>query len=171
MKKTALIIVPIIFLLSTCALEIANVIGPGGGYVFFDKGHYQDKWRYIECAPYDFGELRNIEPVELARAVSLCKEQSGGWYTHEWELPDEAQLKKMLECFSYGLTRFSPDYYYLSLAVNQPSTFDANDPSTWEDIVVLHKNFSKKSNGEVEKVDTTASTFTGVIKVRPIRKF
>jgi len=49
MKKLILIIFPVILLLSTCALEIANVIGPGGGYVYYDKGNYKGGWRYKEC--------------------------------------------------------------------------------------------------------------------------
>jgi hypothetical protein len=164
MKKTVLIVIPIIFLLNTCALEIANVIGPGGGYVFYDKGNYEDKWRYIECSPFDIGELKVVDKDSVKDAMRKCREHSGGWYTFEWELPDEAQMKKMLECFSYGLTRFSPDYYYLS--VNQIPGYDKNDPSTWE-VVILHKNFDNKLNGEVEKVNS----FPDVVKIRPIRKF
>jgi hypothetical protein len=166
MKRTALFFLLIILLLSSCALEIANVIGPGGGYVFYDKGNYDGKWRYIECSPFDIGELKAIDNDNLKWAVDECKKQSGGWYTFNWELPTEAQLKKMLECFSYGLTRFSPDYYYL--AVNQSAGYDEDDPSTW-DVVILHKNFDKKSNGEVEKVDT--DTFSDVVRIRPVRKF
>ena len=113
------------------------------------------------------GELKDDTDESIIKAMKLCEDHSGGWYSFPWELPDEAQLKKMLECFSYGLTRFSPDYYYLS--VNKSGTYDANnpyDPTTWEG-VILHKNFDKKLNGEVEIV----SVFPGVVKIRPIRKF
>jgi len=167
MKKTVLIIVSAIFLFSTCALEIANVIGPGGGYVFYDKGNYDGGWRYIECSPFDFGELKDDSDDSIIKAMKLCEDHSGGWYSFPWELPEEAQLKKMLECFSYGLTRFSPDYYYLS--VNKLNTYDPSSPydsSTWES-VILHKNFDSKKNGEVEK----AAKFPSVVKVRPIRRF
>jgi len=115
MKKTALLILPVIFLLTTCALEIANVIGPGGGYVFYDKGNYKGGWRYKECSPFDIGELKDTELASLSRAVRLCIDQSDEWYAYNWEMPDENDLKKILECFSYGLTRFSSDYYYLSI--------------------------------------------------------
>jgi hypothetical protein len=164
MKKTSLIIIPLIFLLNACALEIANVIGPGGGYVFYDKGNYKGGWRYKECSPYDLGELKDVGNDSLLRATQLCEDQSDEWYTFPWELPDEADLKKMLECFSYGLTRFSSDYYYLS--VNKSALYDETDPETW-DVVILHKNFKNKSNGEVEKVEG----FPDVVRVRPIRKF
>ena len=153
--------------MSTCALEIANVIGPGGGYVFYDKGNYDGGWRYMECSPFDIGELNSIDDDSIIKAIKLCEDHSGGWYSFPWELPEEAQMKKMLECFSYGLTRFSPDYYYI--AVNKLPTYNpANpyDPSTWE-AVILHKNFDAKMNGKVEKV----TGFPEVVKIRPIRKF
>jgi len=168
MKKILFLIIPVIFLFNTCALEIANVIGPGGGYVFYDKGNYDNGWRYIECSPFDFGELKDIEEESILRAMDLCRENSGGWYRFQWELPDEAQMKKLLECFSYGLTRFSPDYYYL--AVEKKNTYDPTDPydiNTYGDASVLHKNFDKKSNGEVEKV----TKIPNAVKIRAIRKF
>jgi len=169
MKKFALILFPLIFLFSACALEIANVIGPGGGYVFYDKGNYKDGWRYKECSSFDVGELKDIGHESLARAVSLCINQSDDWYAYPWEIPDEADLKKMLECFSYGLTRFSSDYYYLS--ANKNDSYDSRNPGTWDitkwEVIVLNKNFSGKANGSVE----TATSLPDVIRVRPIRKF
>ena len=170
MKRTALlIIIPVIFLLNTCALEIANVIGPGGGYVFYDKGNYEGGWRYLECSPFDMCELKNVSVDSIKKAMDVCENHSGGWYRFPWELPDESQMKKLLECFSYGLTRFSPDYYYLSF--NELPGYDPEQPldsqdTTWE-VVVLHKSFDEKANGEVEKVES----FPGVVKVRPVRKF
>jgi len=117
MKKILMIIISIslIFMFNTCALEIANVIGPDGGYVFYDKGNYNFGWRYIQCAPYDFGELKDVDQKSIDEALRLCNENSAEWHKYGWEIPTEAHLKKMLECFSYGLTRFSPDYYYLSV--------------------------------------------------------
>jgi len=177
MKRAILIIIPVLFLFNTCALEIANVIGPGGGYVFYDMGNYSQGWRYLECSPFDIGELKDIEEESIKKAMDLCDSHSGGWYKFNWELPEEADLKKMLECFSYGLTRFSPDYYYL--AVNKPSRYekpsdakysDEYDPLTWE-AVILHKNFDEKLNGEVTKVNITDLPAGMVIKIRPIRRF
>ena len=118
MKKIFVIIISfsLIFLFNvSCALEIANVIGPDGGYVFYDKGNYNHGWRYIQCSPYDFGEIKDTSPKSIRDALDLCSENNAEWHKFGWELPDEADLKKMLECFSYGLTRFSPDYYYLSV--------------------------------------------------------
>ena len=117
MKKAVLIVITIfsVLLLNTCALEIANVIGPDGGWVFYDKGNYKDGWRYIQCSPYDFGEIKGTSAADIQAALDLCKKNNADWHKFGWELPNEADLKKMLECFSYGLTRFSSDYHYLSV--------------------------------------------------------
>jgi len=168
MKRIALIIVFIsaIFLFNTCALEIANVIGPDGGYVFYDKGSYAGGWRYIQCSPFDFGELKGVGKDSIMQALALCDANRKDWYTFGWELPDEADLSRMLECFSYGLTRFSSDYYYL--AVNRKDNYDpANLAEGMFEAVILHKNFDNKANGEIEKVEN----FTGVIRIRAIRRF
>jgi len=167
MKKTILLISVIAFLFTTCALEIANVIGPGGGYVFFDKGNYEFGWRYLECSPYDLGEIKDIDPPSIKAAMEACVDHSAAWYRYPWELPEEANMKKMLECFSYGLTRFSPDYYYL--AVNKLPGYDPDNPydMTKLEVVILHKSFDNKANGEVVKV----ASFPDVAKIRPIRRF
>lgn len=161
-KKTVIIVFPVILLFSTCALEISNVIGPGGGWVFYDKKNYDGGWRYIECAPNDIGEVRlNIEyddkdgnPIDaLDKAKELCEENSGGgFYSNSWELPDNDQLRKMLECFSYGLTQFSSDSKYISVSGD-----------------IFYKDFKNELNGKVVTADR--NNFTGIIKVRPIRKF
>ena len=184
MKKTALILILIIFLFSTCALEIANVIGPGGGYVFFDKGNYAGGWRYIECSPYDFGEIKEVTNSTVINAMKTCIDHSAEWYLKNWELPQEADLKKMLECFSYGLTRFKDSYYYL--AVNKNDNYDpdhkrdecAEEECTqcgekpWE-AVVLHKSFEVKANGEVARaeIETVNKDSDIIVRIRPIRRF
>jgi len=177
MKKTFLILTAVltIFFFGTCALEIANVIGPDGGYVFFDKGNYDGGWRYVQCSSYDHGEIRDEITIDIIKKANeqLIKE-SAKWYSFDWELPDEDDLRKMLNCFSYGLTRFSPDFYYL--AVNNMYSSAIGDPpgtltddSTWE-IIVLHKNFDVEANGKVEKVDYMTE-FPESVRIRPIRRF
>jgi len=54
--KKIIFCVPIIAFLYACALEGANVTGPAGGFVFYDKGYYSDGWRYLEASPKDAGE-------------------------------------------------------------------------------------------------------------------
>jgi hypothetical protein len=193
MKKTVfLFIVIAIFLFNTCALEIANVIGPGGGYVFDDKGNYKGGWRYIQCAKSDFGEISNIDTKSIIKAIELCEKNSDDFFTFDWELPNEDQIKKMLECFSYGLTGFSPDVYYLAINTTEdfPGTQNPSpdpekklrykgttwevDESTWT-AVVYHKNFDKAANGVVEKIKK--EDIDGLddknlaIQVRAVRRF
>ena len=117
----------ILFFNTTCALEIANVIGPDGGYVFYDKGSYNFGWRYLQCSPYDFSTIRLKDIKDLREdsgketivklALRSCSENNANWHKFGWEIPKQVDLEKLLECFSYGFTRFSPDYYYL--AVNE----------------------------------------------------
>jgi len=169
MKKITLAIVAVflIFLLDACALEIANVIGPDGGYVYYDKGNYDGGWRYKQCSAYDHAEIKDKDHDTIIKILGLLSEESAKWYSFAWELPEEADLRKILECFSYGLTKFSPDHYYL--AINKPLSYtlgDPYDPDTWE-VVILHKNFDNHLNGKVEKVEE----FPEVVKVRPIRRF
>ena len=174
MKKLILIIiaVSVVFLFSTCALEIANVIGPGGGWVFYDKGNYDGGWRYIECSSFDFGEIKNINKEDgLKRAVKLCEDHSDGRYRFPWEIPDEADLEKMLDCFTYGLTQFKADVFYLSINKlyypnnEYPSLPPAPDLSKGEP-VVLYMNYDNSAFGEVK-----IASNPDVIKIRAIRRF
>lgn len=52
-------------------LSKEGMIGPAGGYIFYDKGYYSDGWQYLEAAPagwkgsggepeYEFGYYRRI---------------------------------------------------------------------------------------------------------------
>ena len=171
MKKTILIVFSVfaVFLLSTCALEIGNVIGPDGGYVFYDKGNYTGGWRYIQCSSYDHAVVWNLERETIEGVIEKLRKESADWYSFPWELPTEADLRKILECFSYGLTRFSPDYYYL--AVDKPSDYNEGDPydhDTWKR-VILHKNFDVKANGEIEIVPAFPEKLS--VRVRAIRRF
>jgi len=183
MKKITFIIITVcaFFLFNTCALEIANVVGPDGGYVFYDKGSYTDGWRYVQCSPYDFGEIRNTSPESIRIAVTKCKDNKKDWYNYGWELPTDADMRKMLECFSYGLTRFSDEYYYLSVNRDGDNDYKDNikDPDKWDSDswtpIVYHKNFEEKANGEVERVTTVPAVnsqeFGFPIRIRAIRKF
>lgn len=198
MKKAGFIVffISALFLLNTCALEIANVIGPGGGYVFYDRGHYEGGWRYIECSSFDFGEVRGVDTDSVKEALEACKRRSGGWYSFPWELPTEAELKKMLECFTYGLTQFKSGVHYLSVnnlyvSIKDHSGFPANPdnlPSYLKDYdiealpkvpdvdkgspVILYMDFGGNYFGSVKSIrGADALSFTGDVKIRPIRRF
>jgi len=106
----------IVLLLCTCALEGYNVIGPAGGFIFYDKGHYSDGWRYLEASPVDAGQAawgdvqvetsvaigsgkQNTGLIlaalaangESGKAAQLCAEFSYGGYT-DWFLPSRNEF-------------------------------------------------------------------------------
>jgi len=178
MKKFIFIIgfVFVFFLFNTCALEIANVIGPGGGWVFYDKGNYDGGWRYIECASFDFGEIKgeqigDTENTGIKKAIDLCKDHSDGRYRFPWEIPEESVLEKMLDCFTYGLTQFKDDIYYLSVnnlyhPVPGYPSLPLEPDADKGNAVVLYMNYDNSMFGEVKETDKY-----DVVRVRPIRRF
>ena len=184
MKKIILIILPLILMFSACALEIANVIGPSGGWVFHDKGSYSAGWRYMECRPNNLGELDGDDPNLIKNAIAMCETaELGGWQMFPWELPDNHQIRTLLSCFTYGLTQFSPDPHYLSVIrhVIQPDPdiyfeeieLENGDTEYWQP-VIYHMSFSNSAFGELEIVyDGLASSekYTGPVRIRPIRRF
>jgi hypothetical protein len=90
MKKIYGILCAFVALVITaCTLDGANVVGPAGGFVFYDKGRYSDGWRYMEAAPENAGK------GEWERAKELCEKYRLGGYD-DWLLPDIDALKKML---------------------------------------------------------------------------
>lgn len=119
--KKIMVCFSLVVLLFACALEGANVIGPAGGIVFYDKGSYSDGWRYLEASPKDAGEAewgpnvtvnglstkigKGKENTDLiiatfntlnirGTAVHLCTEFSYGGYT-DWFLPSIEELEQI----------------------------------------------------------------------------
>jgi len=94
-----------------------------GGWVFYDKGYYENGWRYLMAAPGDldsdwglFGEgcygtengigkgqaNTNILTTKLSqigennRAAQRCADYTGGGYT-DWFLPSKDELNQMFQ--------------------------------------------------------------------------
>ncbi|MCL2211183.1 MAG: DUF1566 domain-containing protein [Treponema sp.] len=86
-----------------------GAIGPGGGYVFYDKGNNNDGWRYLEAAP------ANTEfSAAWDNAVSRCRQLNINGITG-WYLPDKDQLNLMYKNLkAKGLGGFSGNDYWSS---------------------------------------------------------
>ena len=146
--KKLLILVPVLVLFCACALEVANVIGPAGGYVFYDKRNYSDGWRYIECSPVDAGEIEKYSG-SIQSINERLNRFSYGQHT-DWELPTESELKQMLRSFTWELTRFKDELKYVTA-----------------DGTVYGCNFDNNAFGDVVRYNN----FKGTVRIRPIRRF
>ncbi|MDR0638267.1 MAG: DUF1566 domain-containing protein [Spirochaetaceae bacterium] len=91
---------------TACALDGGNLVGPAGGFVFYDKGSYSDGWRYLECAPENAGEGTWDE------AMQLCEDYSHGGYDG-WRMPDIDELENLLDG-GHGLPAFNNGVYWSS---------------------------------------------------------
>jgi hypothetical protein len=96
----------IALLMAACTLDGGNLVGPAGGFVFYDKGSYSDGWRYLECAPESAGN------DTWKRAQELCEEYRQGGYD-DWRLPDIDELKELLDG-DHGMNLNKEDYYWSS---------------------------------------------------------
>jgi hypothetical protein len=98
----------IVLCFGDCTLEGAPIIGPAGGYVFYDKGSYSSGWRYLEFSPVDVEEFEKNN-ASLYKANELCTNFYYGGY-NDWRLPNDSELKSMLDM----LPKKGGDKMYLS---------------------------------------------------------
>lgn len=117
----------------TKAREIGSR-GPAGGFIFYDKGSYDDGWRYLEAAPMDIpGKYpwgANIKITGLCgnskKDTDLIIEQVGpGMYAalvakkfqyngySDWFLPYQNELELMyLNLYIKGIGNFRSETYW-----------------------------------------------------------
>ena len=84
-------------------------LGPGGGYVFFDKGDDSGGWQFLEAAPATF-EFRAQYNGAVMQADSLVVNGLVGW-----RIPDKDELNRIFTMLKQnGLGGFRNEYYWSS---------------------------------------------------------
>jgi uncharacterized repeat protein (TIGR02543 family) len=127
-------------------------IGPAGGWVFFDAGHYEaGGWRYLEAAPSDLkhheiwgnnntdtsakGDLLgdgaenttkiiNAYGSGLVYAARSCKELIVGDF-HDWSMPSRHEVERMLYelAVKRQIGNFWREYYWSSTEKDKNSAY------------------------------------------------
>ena len=172
----------------SCSLENANVIGPAGGFVFYDKGNYNDGWRYLEASPKDIGEvswgaidvtgtsegigsgrqntdliIAQLNSASLTRkAAQLCINYSLGGY-QDWFLPSFDELAEMHKKLKVGFgggasSTFKSNFYW-------SSTQTSAGTGVWG------KNFKEKNEEDTGYKDSLELIKVDSYPVRAIRAF
>ncbi|MDR2418579.1 MAG: DUF1566 domain-containing protein [Treponema sp.] len=137
------------------ALDSGNLVGPAGGFVFYDKGNYSAGWRYLECAP------KNVGTGTWERAKQLCENYSHGGYD-DWRLPDIDELEELLDDV-HGWSMLNVGVYWSSTTESNSFAWGIQNGDS------PTPKGNSYSNGNVQ----TPATYrkNGEYWVRPVRSF
>lgn len=130
-------------------LPLKGETGPGGGYIFYDKGSFSDGWRFLEAAPEDVrypqtstfvwsnvsdGLLNTESNIGLGRnntqsiiaqsgheisAALLASSYTTRGY-EDWFLPSYDELFEMYTIlYQHSLGQFGDGYYWSSTSIGE----------------------------------------------------
>lgn len=143
--ETSMISIPLVYTIKENNVEEKTYTlgdkGPGGGWIFYDKGNFSDGWRYLEAAPIDLSEYEiwgcyektisdargttigtgksNTQAIVKSCGASdisakLCTAYRGGG-KKDWFLPSKDEINLMREVlYKAGIGNFSQDSYWSS---------------------------------------------------------
>ena len=136
-----------------------DLIGPAGGFVFYDKGNYSGGWRYLECAPEIAGE------GTWEDAKQLCDEYSRGSYD-DWWLPSIDELEALLDGNNQHDGNASMVFEKNEMAYWSSTEKDAS--SAWG--IRFVKKETEKGSSVVQQDPATYSK-SNEFQVYPVRQF
>ena len=102
MKNRIIIFTVFVLIFSySCSLDGGLIIGPSGGYVFYDKGNYDDDWRYLETPPKEESEKFKLsgsigETINFSEILTRLNDFSYGG-NKGWRLPTYEEFVVMAQ--------------------------------------------------------------------------
>ena len=164
----------VLLLYAACPLDRAQVMGPGGGAVFYDKGNYDGGWRYVECAPEDAGKLSGTDgSIDFTEAAKTAANYTHGGF-NDWRLPTDKEFKAMFKNLMHnGSYTFNDDAVgYVGLSINKTIYYLTSEGSAYygKKTTSTDKNGKETISWNIEQGSDSYQEGCSY-KVRPVRGF
>jgi hypothetical protein len=176
-----------------CPADGASVIGPAGGFVFYDKGDYNGGWRYLEAAPEDAGTAAwgaangrdaGIVVAGTGTAIGTGFHNTSLILAKLQELGETGKAAQLCDQYSYGGYDdwYLPSKDELGQMYESFKSFFEYDIYYWSSSVAGYSDnfyhtiyYNIPYYGSTETTGYTTSyyqtTSASSCKVRPIRRF